>query len=77
LHSIPLKQSDSNSLLADLTPPADEVTNPLESDTCASIGVYPDAFNDDLEGVGSINSGQSAPDVSHETPPHQNPIEKG
>jgi hypothetical protein len=77
LHSIPLKQSDSNSLLADLTPPADEVTNPLESDTYASIGIYPDAFNDDSEGVGSINSGQSAPDVSHETPPHQNPIEKG
>jgi hypothetical protein len=69
LHSIPLKQSDSNSLLADLTPPADEVTNPLESDTCASIGVYPDAFNDDSEGVGSTNSGQSAPEVPRETPP--------
>ena len=69
LHTIPLKQSDSNSLLADLTPPADEVTNPLESDTCPSIGVYPDAFNDDSEGVGVINSGQSAPEVPRETPP--------
>jgi len=77
MHSIPLKESDSNTLLADLTPPADEVTNPLDSDTCASIGVYPDAFNDQIEGGGVINSGQSAPDVSHETPPHQNPIEKG
>ena len=74
LHSIPLKQSssDTNSLLADLTPPADEVTIPLESDTCASIGVYP---NDD-EGVGVINSGQSAPEVPRETPPLTNPIKK-
>jgi hypothetical protein len=77
LHSIPLKQSDSNSLLADLTPPADEVTNPLESDTCASIGVYPDAFNDDSEGVGVINSGQSAPEVPRETPPVTVSNEKG
>jgi len=77
MHSIPLKQSDSNSLLADLTPPADEVTNPLESDTCASIGTYPDAFNDDSEGVGVNNSGQSAPDVSHETPPVNVSNEKG
>jgi hypothetical protein len=76
MHSIPLKQSDSNTLLADLTPPADEVTNPLESDTCPSIGVYPDAFNDEIEGVGVINSGQSAPDVSHETPPLTNSNKK-
>jgi hypothetical protein len=76
LHSIPLKQSDSNTLLADLTPPADEVTNPLDSDTCASIGVYPDAFNDQIEGGGVINSGQPAPEVPRETPPHQNPTEK-
>jgi hypothetical protein len=77
MHSIPLKQSDSNSLLADLTPPADEVTNPLESDTCASIGTYPDAFNDDSEGVPLSNSGQPAPDVSHETPPVTVSNEKG
>jgi hypothetical protein len=69
MHSIPLKQSDSNTLLADLTPPADEVTNPLESDTCASIGTYPDALEAQNKGVGSTNSGQPAPDVSHETPP--------
>jgi hypothetical protein len=71
LHSIPLKQSssDTNSLLSDLTPPADEVTNPLESDTCPSIGVYPDAFNDDSEGVPLSDSGQPAPEVPRETPP--------
>ena len=68
IHSIPLNQSDSN-----LTPPADEVTIPLESDTCASIGIYPN----ESEGEGVINSGQPAPEVSRETPPHQNPIEKG
>lgn len=72
MHSIPLIQSDSI-----LTPPADEVTIPLESDTCVSIGVYPDASNAQIEGEGVINSGQPADDVSHETPPHQNPIEKG
>jgi hypothetical protein len=77
LHSIPLKQSDSNTLLADLTPPADKVTNPLESDTCTSIGVYPDASNAQIEGVGVIISGQPAAEVSRETPPHANPIEKG
>jgi hypothetical protein len=53
------------------------VTIPLESDTCQSIGVYPDAFNDEIKGVGVINSGQSAPEVPRETPPHANPIEKG
>ena len=77
MHSIPLKQSDSNSLLADLTPPADEVTNPLESDTCASIGVYPDAFNDEIEGVGVLNSGQEPTSSPQETPPLTNPIQKG
>jgi hypothetical protein len=77
MHSIPLKQSDSSSLLSDLTPPADEVTIPLESDTCASIGVYPDALEAQIEGVGVIISGQSAPEVPRETPPHQNPMEKG
>jgi hypothetical protein len=77
LHSIPHIQSDAHNLLSDLTPPADEVTIPLESDTCTSIGVYPDAFNDDSEGVGVINSGQSAAEVPRETPPLTNPIEKG
>jgi hypothetical protein len=77
LHSIPLKQSDSNSLLQDLTPPADEVTNPLESDTCASIGVYPDAFNDEIDGVGVLNSGQEPTSSPQETPPLTNPIQKG
>jgi hypothetical protein len=77
LHSIPHVQSDSNSLLADLTPPADEVTNPLESDTCPSIGVYPNAFNDDSEGVGVLNSGQESTSSPQETPPLTNPIQKG
>jgi hypothetical protein len=69
LHSIPLNQSDSNTLLADLTPTPVGVTIPLESDTCPSIGVYPDAFNDDSEGVPLSDSGQPAPDVPRETPP--------
>jgi hypothetical protein len=71
MHSIPLKQSSSeaDSLLADLTPPADEVTNPLESDTCVSIGINPDASNAQIEGGGVIISGQSAPEVPRETPP--------
>jgi len=42
-----------------------------------SIGSNPDAFKDDSEGGGVINSGQPAPDVSHETPPHVNSGEKG
>jgi hypothetical protein len=69
MHSIPLKQSDSNTLLADLTPPADEVTIPLESDTCVSIGVNPDASNAQIEGVPLSDSGQTAAEVSRETPP--------
>jgi hypothetical protein len=79
LHSIPLNQSssDTNSLLQDLTPPAGEVTNPLESDTCPSIGVYPDALEAQNMGVGVINSGQSSEDVPHETPPLTNSNEKG
>jgi hypothetical protein len=79
LHSIPLNQSssDTNSLLADLTPPADEVTNPLESDTCPSIGTYPDALNDQIEGEGDINSGQEPTSVPRETPPLTNWVEKG
>jgi DNA mismatch repair ATPase MutL len=69
MHSIPHNQSDSNTLLSDLTPPPDEVTIPLESDTCVSIGVYPDALNDDSEGVPLSDSGQPAPEVPRETPP--------
>jgi hypothetical protein len=69
MHSIPHIQSDSNTLLADLTPPADEVTIPLESNTCVSIGVNPDASNAQIEGGGVIISGQSAPEVPRETPP--------
>jgi hypothetical protein len=76
MHSIPLKQSDSNTLLADLTITAVIVTNPLESDTCPSIGVYPDAFKAQIEGVGVNESGQPAPEVPRETPPLTNPIEK-
>ena len=54
LHSIPLKESPSylaQSLLNDLTLTAVKVTNPLESDTCASIGNYP---NEISEGEGVI-----------------------
>ena len=77
LHSIPLKESDSNTLLADLTPPADEVTIPLESDTCVSIGSYPESFKAQIEGVGVINSGQEKPENVPETPPLCDPNEKG
>ena len=69
MHSIPHNQSDSNTLLSDLTPPPGEVTNPLESDTCVSVGVNPDAFKDDSEGVPLSDSGQPAPEVPRETPP--------
>jgi hypothetical protein len=79
LHSIPLKESAliANSLLQDLTPTPGGVTIPLESDTCPSIGSFPNALDDQTEGGGVINSGQSAPEVPRETPPHQNPMEKG
>jgi hypothetical protein len=77
LHSIPLKQSDSNTLLEDLTPTPGGVTIPLESDTCPSIGSFPDALNDQTEGVPLTDSGQSAPEVPRETPPLTNPVEKG
>ena len=79
IHSIPLNksQSEANSLLQDLTPPADEVTIPLESDTCPSIGVYPDAFKAQIEGVGVNDLGQPGEEVPRETPPLTNPTEKG
>jgi hypothetical protein len=67
LHSIPHNKSHSeaNSLINDLTITAVIVTNPLESDTCESIGRNP---NED-EGGGGINSGQSAQQEIQETPP--------
>jgi len=77
LHSNPLKQYDSNALLQDLTITSVIVTNPLESDTCESIGVYPDALEDDSEGGGGINSGQSSSDYIQETPPVNNSNKKG
>jgi hypothetical protein len=79
LHSIPLKESalSANSLLQDLTPTPGGVTIPLESDTCPSIGSFPNALDDQIEGGGVIISGQPSEDVSHETPPLTNPIEKG
>ena len=77
MHSIPHIQSDSNTLLADLTPTPGGVTIPLESDTCPSIGVYPDAFNDEIEGVGVLNSGQESTSSLQETSPLTNPIQKG
>jgi len=76
MHSIPLKESVA-SLLQDLTPPADEVTIPLESDTSLSIGSFPDALNDPKEGGGGINSGQEDTVVPRETPPLSNSNEKG
>ena len=79
LHSIPLKESAliANSLLQDLTPTPGGVTIPLESDTCPSIGSFPNALDDQTEGVPLSDSGQSSEDVSHETPPLTNPVEKG
>ena len=85
LHSIPHTQSTlktiaedgATSLLEDLTITAVIVTNPLESDTCVSIGINPDALEAHSEGVGASNSGQTAPDVSHETPPVTISTEKG
>lgn len=77
LHSIPLKQSDSHTLLSDLSITAVIDESSLESSTSPSIGVYPDANKAHSEGVGVNDSGQPGEDVSHETPPHQNPIEKG
>jgi hypothetical protein len=77
LHSIPLKESDSHTLLQDLTPTPGGVTIPLESDTCPSIGIFPDALNDQIEGVPLTDSGQSAPEVPRETPPLDDSNEKG
>lgn len=71
MHSNPLKESvpDSDSLLDDLTLTAVIVTNPLESDTCVSIGNYPNELQGNEEGEGVVISGQSAPEVLQETPP--------
>jgi hypothetical protein len=85
LHSIPDNQSPSKtdsqakaaSLLEDLTITAVIVTNPLESNTCVSIGSYPDALNDDSRGVGVDKNPAEVQDVSRETPPVTNWVEKG
>ena len=76
MHSIPLKESVA-SLLQDLTPPADEVTIHLESDTSLSIGSFPNELNDSKEGGGVIHSGQEGTVVPRETPPLSNSNEKG
>jgi hypothetical protein len=70
-----VKQSDSNTLTQDLTLTAVIVTNPLESDTCESIGVYPDSL--EVSGGGGIISGQTAPEDTQETPPLNISNEKG
>jgi hypothetical protein len=85
LHSIPDTRSHSKtesqlkaaSLLEDLTITAVIVTNPLESNTCVSIGSYPDSLNDDSEGVGVEEKPAEVKDVSRETPPVTNWAEKG
>jgi hypothetical protein len=85
LHSIPHTQSNpktisedgANSLLEDLTITAVIVTNPLESDTCASIGGNPDALETHSEGVGVSNSGQSDSEDIQENTPVTNWVEKG
>ena len=74
LHSNPLKESAAipikeSSPDTNLTITAVIVTNPLESDTCASIGVYPDALDDNSEGGGVLNSGQDGVSDTHGTPP--------
>ena len=66
--------SDANELLDDLTITAVIVTNPLESDTCASIGSFTSM---ESQGEGVINSGQPAPKESMETPPVNNPKQNG
>jgi hypothetical protein len=72
LHSIPLKGSEpssndlAQSLLSDLTLTAVKVTNPLESSTCVSIGVYPNKIN---EGEGVIISDKYDTVSLLETPP--------
>jgi hypothetical protein len=72
-----VKQSDSNTLTQDLTLTAVIVTNHLESDTCTSIGVYPDSLEASVEGGGGIISGQTAQQDTQETPPLNNSNEKG
>jgi hypothetical protein len=84
LHSIPHTQSNSNpitdgaaSLLEDLTITAVIVTNPLESDTCASIRGNPNALEAHSEGVGVSNSGQSESEDIQENTPVTISTEKG
>jgi hypothetical protein len=84
LHSIPHTQSNSNpitdgaaSLLEDLTITAVIVTNPLESNTCASIRGNPNALEAHSEGVGLSNSGQSESEDIQENTPVTISTEKG
>jgi hypothetical protein len=73
LHSIPDIQSPQNNKgLTDVS-----LSNPLESDTCVSIGTNPDALEAHLEGVGGINSVQDNGEVLHVTPPVTNSNKKG
>lgn len=65
LHSIPHNQSP----LPDLTLTAVNVTIPLESSTCVSIGVYPDALEAHSKGVGVILQKKNEGNISTETPP--------
>jgi hypothetical protein len=65
MHSIPDIQTSSQ----DLTITAVIVTNPLESGTCASIGVYPDEKRSDEEGEGVIVSDINDLMSDMETPP--------
>jgi hypothetical protein len=78
VHSNLLKESHANSdlaqsLLNDLTLTGVNVTTPLESDTCVSIGNYP---NEEV-GEGVIISGQEDVSHTHGTPPVTNSNEKG
>jgi hypothetical protein len=71
LHSIPHNESlpDTDSLLNDLTLTHVNVTTPLESDTCASIGNYPNDESNEEEGEEVLNHGQEEEVLIHETPP--------
>ena len=74
IRTVPNPNSDASKLLDDLTLTAVRVTNPLESDTCASIGNYP---NEISEGEGVLNSGQAPVEISMENTPPTNLSEKG
>jgi hypothetical protein len=77
LHSNPDIESltDSISLLSDLTITGVIVTNPLESDTCVSIGKNPNEKSS--EGEGYLIPGQEGEVFIHETPPVTDSDKKG